>query len=311
VFADLGAAVMGTAIVSIALRLDRVVWPSDALMWTAAALWLLMVVSIAELARSDRRRLVARASDAGSLSVVAGTCVLGTRLGLAGSRVPPACLLGVGALAWLALAPRVLRRRRRPVPGAGFLVTVATIGLAVLGASTASAYGSGALGLAAVAALLLGLLLYPVVLASFDLRELTRGCGDHWVAGGALAIAALGAGQLASVARGLDPLRPLRSALQDGGIAIWCAAMLWLVALVAAEVRHPRLGYDVRRWATVFPLGMYGAASIVVGRAAGMQAIAEFGRVWVWIALAAWAAVAAASVRALLDHASAPVERAE
>ncbi|MGO9790948.1 MAG: hypothetical protein ACLP8S_16060 [Solirubrobacteraceae bacterium] len=41
----------------------------------------------------------------------------------------------------------------------------------------------------------------------------------------------------------------------------------------------------MRRWSTVFPLGMYAASSFVVGALATATAIGDF-RVWVWISAA-------------------------
>ena len=63
--------------------------------------------------------------------------------------------------------------------------------------------------------------------------------------------------------------------------------MAWLPVLVVSEVIRRRLGYDIRRWATVFPLGMYAACSITVGQVARVSGITGFGRVWAWVALAA------------------------
>ena len=57
------------------------------------------------------------------------------------------------------------------------------------------------------------------------------------------------------------------------------------------------LDYEVRRWSTVFPLGMYAASSFVVGAVAHAGAITTFARVWVWIALASWAIVFAITIR--------------
>jgi tellurite resistance protein TehA-like permease len=72
--------------------------------------------------------------------------------------------------------------------------------------------------------------------------------------------------------------------------------MLWLVVLLFAEARWPRLGYDGRRWSTVFPLGMYAACSFVVGVVAHMGAITSFARVWVWIGFASWVIVLVATI---------------
>ena len=65
---------------------------------------------------------------------------------------------------------------------------------------------------------------------------------------------------------------------------LWALTIAWLPVLLAAEVLRPRLRYDVRRWSTVFPVGMYAACSFVVGAAARAPGITDFARVWVWVA---------------------------
>ena len=60
----------------------------------------------------------------------------------------------------------------------------------------------------------------------------------------------------------------------------WCGSS----PLVTGEVLRPRLTYDVRRWATVFPLGMYAACSLATGQVTGITGIADFGQVWTWVA---------------------------
>ena len=55
--------------------------------------------------------------------------------------------------------------------------------------------------------------------------------------------------------------------------------------------------YDLRRWSTVFPVGMYAACSFVVGAVASVPAITDFARVWVWVAVAVWLAVLAGLAR--------------
>jgi hypothetical protein len=139
--------------------------------------------------------------------------------------------------------------------------------------------------------------LYPLVLARFDLRELATGEGDHWVSGGALAICALVAADLGLAAKQLAVLRA--GALDDVALALWVLALVWLPLLVGLEVVHRRVRYDLRRWATVFPVGMYAACSFAVGAAVSAPAISRFARVWVWVAVALWLVVAAATVRRL------------
>jgi len=61
-------------------------------------------------------------------------------------------------------------------------------------------------------------------------------------------------------------------------------------------VIRPRLHYEVRRWATVFPVGMYAACSFDAARAVHAAAMHDFARVCVWIGLALWAVVFSAMV---------------
>ena len=53
-------------------------------------------------------------------------------------------------------------------------------------------------------------------------------------------------------------------------LVLWSLAMLWLGPLIAAEALRPRLSYDVRRWATVFPLGMYAASTFALSQITGI-----------------------------------------
>jgi tellurite resistance protein TehA-like permease len=163
---------------------------------------------------------------------------------------------------------------------------VATDGLALLSATLAGAFRAGWLVAPAALLLLLALALYGFTLARFDLRQLISGHGDHWIAGGALAIAALSAGKVTEAARTLDRLRHLQQILGPSTFVLWCLAMVWLPVLIVSEVVRPRLGYDVRRWATVFPFGMYAACSFTVGQVTGVSGIISFGGVWTWVASA-------------------------
>ena len=60
--------------------------------------------------------------------------------------------------------------------------------------------------------------------------------------------------------------------------------LAWCVVLPAAEVARPRLRYDMRRWATAFPLGMTAAATLSVAAAVGAGWPREPGQVLVWVA---------------------------
>jgi tellurite resistance protein TehA-like permease len=287
--------VMSCGVVSIDLHTVHQPVLSAILLWFAAAVWLVLVVVLAApLARprGDRRG----AASPVVLASVAATAVLGTRLALEDARVA-AVLLAIAAIGWVLLVPPVLRHWRTPTSGISFVLGVATDGLALLSATLSVAFGAGWLLGAAALLLLLGLAFYAFTVTRFDLRQLLSGHGDHWIAGGALAIAALAAGRITEAARVLDRFAPLDQLFTIGTLVLWCLAVAWLLPLLVTECVRPRPGYDVRRWATVFPLGMYAACSVVVGQVTGIPAISSVGPAVTWIAVGATLLALAGLVR--------------
>ena len=140
----------------------------------------------------------------------------------------------------------------------------------------------------AAAALVLGLAFYIFTAARFDVRQLIIGHGDHWIAGGALAICALAAGHVTQAVEALGKLPSLQQVLSTSTLVLWCLAMVWLLPLIICEIVRPRLRYNTRRWATVFPLGIYAAASIETGQVRSITWITDFGHTWTWVGFAAW-----------------------
>ena len=264
-----------------------------------AAIWIALAGVLLRRLAVGRDRLRDEASSPAGLTGVAGTAVLGTRLIELGWGTAGMALLGLAFAAWCALLPIVLGRLRGRADGVAFMVTVATEGIATLAAAVGSAEHSGWLVDAAVALAVAGLALYPLVLSRFDLGQLKLGRGDHWVAGGSLAISALALAEITVAARHTGATGSLESVLRDSALVVWALAVAWIPVLVLAELRWPRLRYDTRRWATVFPLGMYAACSFSVASAAGVPGIADFARGWVWVAAAAWAFAFAAMLRSI------------
>jgi len=211
--------------------------------------------------------------------------VLDTAFAAHGYYPVAAVLLGLAGVSWALLLTPVLRHWEIPVAGVSFLLTVATQGLAVLGATLAARNGAAWLLITAVAALILGLASYVVTVTQFDLRQLLAGHGDQWVAGGALAISALACVKITKAEEALGRLTWMHGFPDVAALVLWCRAMLWLGPLIAAEALRPRLSYDVRRWATVFPLGMYAACSFAVSQVTRITGIGVFARVWTWLAL--------------------------
>jgi len=295
-----GAAVMATGIVSVGLHMTAYEVLSRVVLGLACVAWVVLAAGFGIRLVRDPERWRAEAGTPGALTAVAATAVLGTRFSALGRQTLAEALLALAALLWPLLLVQVARHWRRPMPGAVFLSCVATQGLAVLGATLAGAEATAWLAHAALVLFWLGLVLYGCALALFDLRQVTEGPGDQWVAGGALAISALAGSKLlaADSARLYLWNDDERGVLRAVTLALLVLDLAWYAVLLVAEAVRPRRGYDVRRWSTVFPLGMTAAAVLSVAAALDAPRLKGPGEVLLWIAVAAWLAVAAGAVAA-------------
>lgn len=200
------------------------------------------------------------------LAGVPATGVLATRLMAFGW---PQCsaVLAVGAALLAFHHRRALWQRPARATGTDLLATVALQSVGI-----AAAPWSRPLTVLLVA---VGLTRYGATIVRFPVAELTEGEGDHWIAGGAVAISSVAAA---------------RADLGAVALALWIFALAWLLLLVAGEAARPRRGSASRRWATVFPLGMYAAMTYTIG---GMEDLAH---VLTAVAALAWLAVLTANV---------------
>lgn len=289
---------MATGIVSVGLHLTGYEFLSRVALVLAGFAWVGLASDFVVRLLRDRARWVAEAETPGALTAVAATTVLGTRISALGWQPLAEALLALSALLWPVLIALVVGHWKRRMPGAVFLACVATQGLAVLGATLAAAESVAWLAHTALVLFWLGLVLYGLALARFDLHQVTAGAGDHWVAGGAMAISALAGSKLVAA----DSARLYLWNGDDSGVlrtvtgALLALDLAWYVVLLAAELGWPRPRYDVRRWATVFPLGMTSAATLSVAAALDVSWLKTPGQVLLWIAVAAWLAVAAGAV---------------
>ncbi|MFF1687556.1 tellurite resistance/C4-dicarboxylate transporter family protein [Streptomyces sp. NPDC058254] len=289
-----GAAVMATGIISVGLHLTGHSVLSGIMLVLSAALWLVLAADFANRMVRERDRWQSEADTPAALTAVAATAVLGTRISLFGWQPLAEALLAVSVVVWPVLMINVVRHWKPRMPGGVFLGCVATQGLVVLAATLAPAVGAHWLAFTGMVLFWGGLVLYCFALLRFDLCEVASGAGDQWVAGGALAISALAASKL--VATGLwneDDTDVLRTV----SFLLLALDVTWYVVLVLAEVRWPRPRYDIRRWSTVFPMGMTAAAALSVGAAADVTWLKGPGQVLVWVAVAAWLATLFATFR--------------
>jgi uncharacterized membrane protein len=153
------------------------------LLWFAAGTWLFLAAVLAQRVLNEPGRFACEARSpaaltGGSWHRRAWHRVRRARL-LSGS----GCLAGPRRYQLGAAAHSCSPPRETPVAGESFLLTVATQGLAVLGATLAARNGAARLLIAAIAAAVLGLALYIVTVTRFALRQLLTGHGDQWIAG--------------------------------------------------------------------------------------------------------------------------------
>ena len=115
----------------------------------------------------------------------------------------------------------------------------------------------------------------------------------YWVFMGLAAITVL--------AGALLPANPLVGRVTEVSAVLW-AFCAWLVPMLLAlgVWRHVLRGVPLRfrtdLWAMVFPIGMYGLASIRLGTATGTRWMTAFGSAVGWVAFAVWLVVFAAMV---------------
>ncbi|MEU7113101.1 tellurite resistance/C4-dicarboxylate transporter family protein [Streptomyces sp. NPDC046182] len=297
-----GAAVMATGIISVGFHLTGRETVSRTLLGLAGVLWLLLAFDFATRLLHSRPRWAAEADTPPALTAVAATTVLGARVALLDWTHLAAVLLAGSAILWAVLLAAVLAHLRGSMPGGVFLICVATEALAVLGAILTPSAGDW-LARMSLVFFVLGLLLYLVALVRFDFGQIGAGAGDQWVAGGAMAISALAGSTLLAtgVWTGVT-----HTSLRGLTLFLLVVDLVWYAVLLLAELLRPRLGYDVRRWVTVFPMGMTAAACLSTSTAAAVDWLDTLGQVLLWTAAAAWLVTLGATVHALPRRTVAP-----
>jgi tellurite resistance protein TehA-like permease len=288
---------MATGIISIAAfdQGEHVV--SDALLATACFGWMVAAAFVARRALAAPRRR----PGLQSFALVAATAVIGARFALAGRVVVALALWSTACAAWLFLLAR--RPEWGSTRGGSLLVAVAAESVSVLAALLAVRWGATSFLAFALAAWLLGLVVYPVVIALLAriLSRERRFHPDLWIVMGALAISTLAGSQLLLGVRALHTLRLLAGWLPDVDLAIWAVASALVAPLTVADLRtRQRWRYEAGRWSFVFPLAMFSVASRTLARADGLSFLDGIGCAFFVVALIAWAVVLIGMARRVL-----------
>ena len=110
------------------------------------------------------------------------------------------------------------------------------------------------------------------------------------------------------------PVRPTRRHATTGVVegfsfVLWAFGTWWIPLLVVLGLwrhvrRHWPLTYEPTLWSVVFPLGMYSVATLSFGKVAHLSFMEPISRFMLWVAVAAWVAVAVAFVVRLVRRPS-------
>jgi tellurite resistance protein TehA-like permease len=312
--------VMATSIISTGTFLLGPSWLSRVLLVIAAAGLAVLIVAVVIQLVLFRSGVAAGFRDPGRVfgffAIAAGLDVFGIRLALAGHPLATAILAGVAAVLWFVLtyavpASLLLVRSHDSavgdVNGTWLLWVVATQSLALVASTLVPVWPSQSRLLAPVAIGLwsIGLVLYLLLSSLILLHWLTEPMTPqtlgppYWILMGATAIIVLAGARIVRLPAALAAVRAAAGFVEGFSFALWAFGTWWIPLLVVLGIwRHLRhhwpLTYEASLWSVVFPLGMYSVATLTFGRVAHLAFMEPLGRFMLWVAVAGWAAVAAA-----------------
>jgi tellurite resistance protein TehA-like permease len=321
------ALVMATGIVSIAGALLGLRPFAVVLLWANSAFFIVLCTLTALRVARFRERVVAdlmhHGRAVGFFTTVAATCVLGSQwLVIAAAWRLAAWLWAAGIVLWAVITYTVFTvltvKSEKPslaegINGGWLVSVVAAQSVSVLGSQLAPGFGSRAphvllfclamwLGGGMLYIWIISLIFYRYTFFTISPSELAP---PYWINMGAVAISTL-AGSLLVLAAPYSPVvRDLLPFVKGLTLMFWATATWWIPMLVILGVwrhiyRRFPLRYDPLYWGAVFPLGMYTVCTFRLSQAIDAPFLLAIPRVFVFVALIAWAMTMTGLLRQML-----------
>ena len=277
-------------------------------------LWALTGLRLARHRREFAADLISHKRGFGFMTMVAGTCVLGSEMVVVAGRTTIATvLLAIGAVLWVLLTYTIFTavtiKRDKPsladgINGGWLLAVVATQSIAVLTALLAAHWGQPMrldANFVALSMWLWGGMLYIWIIALIFYRyaffrvspaELEA---PYWINMGAMAISVLAGSLLINNAPDAPYVESVRPFLEGFTIFYWATGTWWIPMITILAIwrhvyRRLPLEYNPLYWGAVFPFGMYAVATYRMAEAMDLHFLDPIPPVFLVIALVTWLA---------------------